>query len=173
MDKDLERGVFAFAELFDFFDREFAGEDGAFEGEDAFDEAETIGRGDGHLGGGVNLDVGGEFDGHFGESDVLNDEGVDPAFLCEAELVGSGFEFTSEDEGVHGEEAFDPVLVEKGHELGKVLVGEVVSAQAGIEGGETKVDGVRTSGDGGAGAVPVASWGEKFGCEVGLQGAKP
>ena len=143
------------------------------EREDALDEAEAIGRGDGHLGGSMNLDVGGEFDRHLGKTDILNDEGVDFAFLGEAELVGGGFELTSKDEGVHGEEAFDPVLVEKGHELGEVLVGEIVGSQAGIEGGETKIDGIGTSGDGGAGAVPVAGWGKKFGCEVGLQGGEP
>ena len=125
------------------------------------------------MGGSVDLDIGGEVDRHFGESDILNDEGVDAAFLREAELVGGGFELTGEDEGVHGEEAFDPMLVEEGHELGEILVGEVVGAQAGIEGGEAKIDGIGPSGDGGAGAVPVASGREKFGCEVGLQGGKP
>ena len=118
----------------------------------------------------MDLDIGGECDRHFGEADILNDEGVDSAVLCEAELIGSGFELTGEDEGVHGEEAFDAMLVEKSHQFGKVFVGEVVGAETGIEGGKAKVDGIGTGRDGGAGAVPVASGREEFGCEVGLQG---
>lgn len=38
VNEDFERGVFALSELFDFFDREFAGKNCAFEGEDAFDK---------------------------------------------------------------------------------------------------------------------------------------
>ena len=45
----------------------------------------------------------------------MNDEGIDFTFLCETELFGCGFEFPREDEGVHGEEAFDSVLMKKGH----------------------------------------------------------
>lgn len=117
----------------------------------------------------MNLDIGGEFDRHFRKADVLNNEGVDFAFLREAELVGGSFEFTREDEGIHGEEAFHSMFVQKGHQLGQVVLGEVVGAQASVEGREAKVDGVCTGGDGSAGAVPVAGWGEEFGCKVRLQ----
>lgn len=165
VDEHLERGVFGFVELGDFFDGEFAGENGAFEGEDGFEEAEAIGGGDGHLGGGVDFDLGSELGSHFGEAEVLNDGGVDAGVLRVLELAGGGIEFAGEDEGVHGEEALHAVAVEEFHEFGEVLFGEVVGAEAGVEGGEAEVDGVGASGDGGAGAVPVSGGGEEFGLE--------
>jgi len=111
----------------------------------------------------VHLDVGGEDRSHFCKAEVLDDEGVDSTFLGEAQLFGSGLKFSREDEGVHGEEAFDPVFMEKGHQLGEIVLSEVVGSQACVEGGKTKEDGIGTGSNGRTGAIPVASWGQEFG----------
>ena len=151
----------------DLLDGELAGEDGALHGEEGLDEFEAIGGGDGHLGRGVEFDVWGDFSGHFGKAEVLDDEGVDSGAGDEPELAFGGFEFAGEDEGVHRDEAFDAVLVEEVHQLGEVVFGEVVGAEAGVESGETEEDGVGTGGDGGAGAVPVSGGAEEFGFDHG------
>lgn len=97
-----------------------------------------------------------DFPGEFGEAKILDDEGVDSGGADEAELCFGGGDFSGEDECVHGDEAFDTVFVEVGDELREVFCGEVVGAQAGVEFGESEVDGVCACGDGGACAVPVS-----------------
>ena len=62
---------------FDFLDGEFAGEDGAFHGEDCFQKSETFGGSDRHLGGGVEFHFRDDLTCHFREADVLDDKGID------------------------------------------------------------------------------------------------
>ncbi len=94
--------------------------------------------------------------GHFRETEILNDEGIDSGGGDEAELLFRCLQLAGEDEGVHGDEAFDAVLVEVVHELGEIFLGEIVGAKAGVEFRQTEVDGIGTGGDGGACAVPVS-----------------
>ena len=70
---------------------------------------------------------------HLCEAEILDDEGVDSGGGDGAELFLRSLQFVGEDEGVHGNEAFDPVLVEVGHEFWEVFFGEVVGAEAGVE----------------------------------------
>ena len=118
----------------------------------------------------MDLDVGSKFDCHFSEAVILDDKGVDSAFLSQAKLLGGGFKFSREDESVHGEESLDPMFVKKVHELAKLISSEVVSSQAGVESGKPEVNGIGACRNGCAGAIPIAGRREEFGCEVELQG---
>src|SRR4051812_32963676 len=104
---------------------------------------------------------------HAGETDVLHDDGVDACGIEFPKLLLGIGQLTGEDEGVEGAVAADVVLVKELHEFGKVLLGEVVRAQASVEARHAEVDRVGAIGDGGAGAVPVASGGEEFGFGAG------
>jgi len=54
------------------------------------------------------------------------------------------------------------MAVEEAHELGQVFRGEIVCPHAGIKTWQAKKDGVCSISDGGTGALPVSSRGEKF-----------
>ena len=78
--------------------------------------------------GGVELNVWNDFPRHFRETYVLDDESVDSGFADQAELSFGRIDFTSEDEGVHRDEAPDSVLVEVGYEFGEIVFAEIVGA---------------------------------------------
>ena len=166
MDEDFEGefGMVVGLEAFELAEGEFAGENGLVDVE-AFGEFESLRGSDGHLGGGVEAEAGGDLFDEFGEAEVLDDDGVDAGVFEVAELGFGVGEFGGEDEGVEGDVAFDAVGVEEGHQAGEIFFGEVVGAQAGVEAGHAEVDSVGTVGDSGAGAVPVAGGGEEFGEE--------
>jgi hypothetical protein len=159
-----EFGVVVGLEAFELAEGEFAGEDGLVDVE-AFGEFESLRGGDGHLGGGVEAEAGGDAFDEFGEAEVLDDDGVDAGVFEVAELGFSVGEFGGEDEGVEGDVTFDAVGVEEGHQAGEIFFGEVVGAQASVEAGHAEVDSVGTVGDSGAGAVPVTGGGKEFGEE--------
>lgn len=98
-----------------------------------------------------------DFPSHLGETEILDNQGIDSGGSDEAELGFGGFELSGEDEGIHGDESFDSVLVEVGHQIREILFGEIVSAESGVEFRQTKVNGIGTGGDGSASAVPVSS----------------
>jgi hypothetical protein len=159
-----EFGMVVGLEAFEFAEGEFAGEDGLVDVE-ALGEFESLRGGDGHLGGRVEAEAGGDAFDKFGEAEVLDDDGVDAGVFEVAELGFGVGEFGGEDEGVEGDVTFDAVGVEEGHQAGEVFFGEVVGAEAGVEAGHAEVDGVGAVGDGGASAVPVTGGGEEFGEE--------
>ncbi len=166
VDEDFERefGVVGGVEALELAQGELAGEHGLVDAQ-ALGEGQPLGRGDGHLGGGVQPKARGDSFDEFSQAKVLNDDGIDARFLKEAELGFCGGEFGGEDEGVEGDVAFHAVRVEEGHQGGEVVGGKVVGPQAGVELGHAEVDGVGPVGDGGASAVPVAGGGEQFGDE--------
>ena len=104
----------------------------------------------------MKFDVGDDFPGHFCETEILNDEGIDSGFADKSELFFSGFDLVGEDQGVHGDETFDAVFVKISHELGEIGFGKIIGAETRVEFGQTEVDGIGTSGDSSAGAVPVS-----------------
>lgn len=86
----------------------------------------------------------------------LDDEGIDSGFADQAQLFFSGFDLVREDQGIHGDETFDSVFVKISHELGEVCFGKIIGTETCVEFGQTEVDGIGTSGDSSAGAVPVS-----------------
>lgn len=104
----------------------------------------------------MELDLWDDFTCHFRESEILDNEGIDTGFADQAKLFFCGFDLVGEDQGVHGDETFDSVFVKISHELGEIGFGKIVGAETGVEFGKTEVDGIGTSGDSGAGAVPVS-----------------
>ena len=155
-------------EALDFRDGEFTGEDGALHGENGFEESESFGGGDRHLGGCVELDARHDFAGHFCEAEILDDQGIDTGGGDEAELPFGCFKLIRKYEGVHRDKAFHSVLVEVGHQLRQIFLTEIVGSEAGVEFRQAEVDRIGACGDGGFRAVPVACGREQFGFGVRL-----
>ena len=105
----------------------------------------------------------------FRQSQVLHDDGIDTAGFQPLQLLCGIVDLRRKDQGVHGHESLHAVAVEKFHQLRQVLVGEIGGAQAGIEARQAEVDGIRATGDGGAGAVPIAGGREEFGSGGGFR----
>ena len=170
MDEDFEGGVRGKGrggrgegggDFFYFGDGEFAGEDDALDAE-LLDEFYAFGFGEGHLGGAVDVEGGGEGVDEFCDAEVLDDDGINAGGGDGFDVFDGGFEFVGEDEGVEGEEAFDVVGVEIVDDLGEFFEREVGGAVAGVELVEAEVDGVCAVGDRGAHRIPVAGGREKF-----------
>lgn len=71
----------------------------------------------------------------FGKAEILHDDGVYAAVFQPEKLACGVFDFTSENQGVHGDETFHAVAVEEFHQLGQVFFGEIIGTQSRIEAG--------------------------------------
>ena len=166
VDKDFQRGGGAERgglEALDFLDRKLAGEDGARQWHDGFDERQPLGRGEGHLGGGVDFHVGRHRLGQPGEAEVLNDDGVHAGGGDHAQLGFRGRQLTGEHQRVHRQIPAQAVAVQVFHEFGQIRIDEIVSAQPRVEFGQAEVDRVGTGGHCRPRAIPVARRGQQFG----------
>lgn len=148
-------------ELGQFPEGEFAGEDGEVKAL-ASGEGDAFGRGEGHLGGGVELYFRADGSSESDETEVLDDEGVDLGSRDLAEKPFSLGELRGEDQNIHGEVTAPAAGVEVVHDLGEVLLGKIFGPKPGIEGGESEIDRIGAGGDGGLEAVPVAGRGQKL-----------
>ena len=99
------------------------------------------------------------------QSQILNDESVHTGLGNGTQLRFGGLQLAGEDERVHGHESLHSVEVEKLHELGQVLVGEIVGTQPRIELRQPEVNRIRTRHHCRAGAIPIAGGGEEFGAQ--------
>ena len=136
VDKDLERHPLL-VEALEFPQREFAGQDRAGDPEIA-GHLDTLRRGEGHLGRGVD----GKFRNDRGrqthQTDVLNDQRIDAGTVQEAQVLRRVIEFSGEDKGIERHVGLHPVAVAEGGDLGKLLLGEIIGAQSGIEAGQAE-----------------------------------
>lgn len=153
VDEDFEIGVGFGVDGGDFLEGQLAGEGDAVcalgEG-----ELDAFGAGDAGLGGGVELEIGGDLAGEAEDAQVLHDEGVDAGFGNGGDGAGGFDEFVFEDEGVEGEVAADAALVQGAHdggEFGKIEA----NFGAGGEVLEAEVAGVGASFDGGPQLGPM------------------
>ena len=71
----------------------------------------------------------------FGKAEILHDDGIYAAVFQPQELAGGVFDFSGENQGVHGDETFHAVAVEEFHQLGEVFFGEIIGTQPRIEAG--------------------------------------
>ena len=150
------------AEFLDVAQAQFAGEDDALDAEVA-GEGGALGRGDRHLRGGVDRQLGHDLAGKAHEADILDDERIDAHAIEQAQVVRGVIQLGGEDEGVERDERAHAVAVAEGDDLGQLGLAEVIRAQPRVETRQSEVDRVRAVRDGGAHTVPVPRGGEEFG----------
>ena len=121
-----------------------------------------LGRGDRHLGGGVEGQFRGDPPCEPSQPDVLHEHRIDPRAVEQAQIVDGLLEFAGKDEGIKGDVSFDAVPVAKGDQRREIRLGEVVRAHPGVKPGQAEVDRIRAVGNRRAHAIPVARRGEKF-----------
>jgi len=126
-------------------------------------KGERLGRGDRHLRRGVEMEIGHHRPRHRRESEVLHDDRIDSARTEVSQLLRRVFEFGREDERVKGNKSPHPVAMEESHQLGQILVREVVRPNPRVEAGHAEVNRIGPVRHGGAGALPVAGGCEEFG----------
>jgi hypothetical protein len=162
MNKDLQGkavGVVGGGELGQFPKGEFPGEDGKVEPL-ASGKGDAFGRGEGHLGGGVEFDLRADGLGEADKAEVLNDERVDLGSGGKAKKPFHLGELRGEDQNVHREVASSAPGVEVVHDRREILFGEVLGPEAGVEGGEAEVDRICPCRHGRLEAVPIPRWGQ-------------
>ena len=165
MDKDLQRepgGIGGCGELGKFAQGKFPREDREVESL-AAGEGDAFGRGQGHLGGGMELNLRANRLGEADEAEILDDESVNLRCGGEVEESFRLRKLRGEDKNVHCEVAASATGMEVFHDQRKIFLGEVFGAETRVEGGESEIDGVGAGGDGGLEAVPIAGWGKEFG----------
>ena len=97
---------------------------------------------DGHLGGAVDADPGGDLTAQLGHPQILDDEGIDAHPGGLGDEVGYFLIFPVGDQGIQGQvDSHAPdMAVFQG--LAQGLQGEVFGALPGIEGADAQVDGI-------------------------------
>ena len=102
MAEDLDLDGRAVTDVFDLTGGQFPGEDGPFEAQvgAGFYPVERV---DGHLGGGVEGQVGGGLPHRPEDPRVLDENGVSPQFAGPAGQLGSGGQFPVGEEGVESQ----------------------------------------------------------------------
>ena len=141
---------------------EFPREDGEVKAL-ASGEGNAFGRGEGHLGGGVEFDFRTDGPGEADEAEVLDNQGVDRGLGSSVEESLRLRKLRRKDKNIHREVAPSAPGVEVIHDLWEVFLGEVFRPETGVEGGQSEIDGIGTGDNGGLEAVPVASGGKEFG----------
>jgi hypothetical protein len=97
------------------------------------------------------------------QTDVLDDQRIDVGTVQEAQVLGGIIEFSGKDKGIERHVSLHPVAVAKGSDLGKLLLGEIIGAQSGIEAGQTEEHRIGAIGNRRLQAIPSTGRGEKFG----------
>ncbi len=146
----------------DLVEGQLAGEDDAG-GTQLVGEAKAFEAGDGHLGRGVDRQLGGDGADQAAEAEILDDEGVGAGLGDLADQGFGGVQLAGEEKGVECDVAQDAVAVESGERVGKSFDGEIGGAGAGVVGLQAEIDGVGSIFDGGAEADGIAGGGEEFG----------
>jgi hypothetical protein len=165
VDKDLQGeavGVGRGGELGQLPQGKLPGENGEVEALPA-GEGDSLGRGEGHLGGGVEFHPRADGPGEADEAEVLHDEGIHPGGGGEPDEAYRLWKFGGKNQHIHGEVAPSTAGTEVGHHFRQVLFREVFGAEAGVESGQAEINGIGPGRNGGLEAVPVSGWGEKFG----------
>ncbi len=164
VDEDFESAVSLGADLADFGEREFSGEDYARDAEVAR-HADSFGAGDAHLRAAVDFEIRGDFTGQLHDSEILHDDSVSARFGDGRQALGGGGEFGIEDQRVVGDVAADAMAVGRcGAWLSWEALGErEADFRARGEVGQAEVDGVRARVHGGVELRPVADGAQDFG----------
>ena len=152
VDKHLERHPLL-VEALEFPQREFAGQDRAGDPEIA-GHLDTLRRGEGHLGRGMDGKLRDDRGRQTHQTDVLDDQRIDAGTVQEAQVLRRVIEFSGEDKGIERHVGLHPVAVAEGGDLGKLLLGEIIGAQAGIEAGQAEEDRIGAIGNRRLQAIP-------------------
>ena len=161
MDEDFQRQI-VLLELGQFAQGKFPRQDGPRHAEPP-GEGHAFGRGQRHLGRGVDVQVGYPFPRETDQSEILHDGRIDSGAVEHVEFLLGGGEFVGEDQHIERDVAFHAMLVKKGHQLGQIIGREILRPHARVEGGHPEVNRVGAIGDGGADAFPIAGGREEFG----------
>ena len=125
-------------------------------------KGDTFGRGESHLGRGMDGNLRADFSSQSNKSEILNDDGIDLGFSDPAkEPFGFG-EFGGEDQDIECEVSATATLVKIFHDFWEVGLGKVFRTETSIERGESEINGVGPSGNRGFETLPIAGWGEEF-----------
>jgi hypothetical protein len=122
-------------------------------------EGDAFGRGEGHLGGGVNFYFRADFPCQSDQSEILNDDGIDLGFPHPTKEPFGFDKFGGEDQYIEGEISATSAGMEIIHDKGKIGFSEILSSETGIERGESEIDGIGPGGNGSLEAFPVSRWG--------------
>jgi hypothetical protein len=119
-------------------------------------KGDSFGRGESHLGRGMDGNLWADFSSQSNKSEILNDDGIDLGFSDPAkESFGFG-KFGGEDQDIECEVSATATLVKIFHDFGKVRLGKVFRTETSIEGRETEIDGIGSGGNGSFEALPIA-----------------
>jgi hypothetical protein len=97
------------------------------------------------------------------KTDILNNQGIDSAAVEKPQIGGGIIELTRKDKGVQGDVGLDPVPVTERSDFGQLILGEVISPEAGVEAGQPEEDRIGTVSNGGLQAIPSPGGSKEFG----------
>ncbi len=104
----------------------------------------------------MNREVRRQFTNQLADTHVLHDGGIDTGADNRAQKAFRIFELVGEHQCVERHIATHPALVQVGHEVGQVGLGEILATHAGIETIEPKEDRIGTIFDGRTRAFPIS-----------------
>jgi len=125
-------------------------------------ERDSLRGSEGHLGGGVELDLRADGLGKADEAEILNNEGIHGGGGSEAEESLRLQQLRGKDKDVHGEVTPASAGMEEVHDLREVPLREVLRPEPGVEGRQAEINGIRSSRHRRLETVPVARRGEQF-----------
>ena len=139
MNKNFEFQVGSTLDGCDFFDRKFAGENGAVK-TDGFYQIDAFGACKRHLGAGMNLLLRGNGTDESGQTDVLNNEGIGLQGDDFLQKFGQFPKFSLENQHVHGQEGADPANAGVADHVTDIVERKVFGAASGVPVGDSKVN---------------------------------
>ena len=119
-------------------------------------KGDSFGRGESHLGRGMDGNLRADFSSQSNKSEILNDDGIDLGFSDPAkESFGFG-KFGGEDQNIESEVSATTAGMEVVHDFWEVGLGKVFRTETSIERGESEIDGISTGGNRGSETLPIA-----------------
>jgi hypothetical protein len=110
----------------------------------------------------MNLYLRADLPGQSNKSEILNDDGIHLGFPHPAKESFGFDKFGGEDQNIESEVSAASTGMKVIHDKGKIGFSEIFGSETGIERGESEIDGVGPSGNGGFEALPIACRGEEF-----------
>ena len=98
---------------------------------------------DGHLGGAVDGDIGGNLAAQLRHAQILDNESIHPCLGGFSDQVGNSFEFPVSDQGVQGQMHIHTPNMAVFQCFSQRLQGKVFCALAGVKGADAQIHGIR------------------------------
>ena len=110
-----------------------------------------------HLRGGMDGEIRAQVAYHVAKPNVLNDDCIHIDRHDRSKLLLYRGKFISEDQCIHGHITTNSMTMKEGHDRWQVLQGKIISPHPGVEPGQSKINGVRSIGNGSLEAFPITS----------------